>query len=142
MPKDGFVLDTSVTVAWCFPDERGAYTQGILKSLTPHFRAIVPVLWPLEVANVLLVGERRKRSTQADTATWLSFLSALPIVVDDETNARAWSDALNLARVQNLSVYDAAYLELAMRRGIPLATVDEKLKAAAKNVGVAIYTAP
>jgi hypothetical protein len=69
MSIDGFVLDTSVTVAWCFPDEHSPSTLAILRSLAPDFQAVVPVLWPLEVANVLLVGERRRRSTPADSAT-------------------------------------------------------------------------
>jgi predicted nucleic acid-binding protein len=139
---DGFVLDASVAVAWCFPDEHSARALAVLKSLTPDFRALVPSLWPLEVANVLLVGERRKRSSQADTTTWLSFLAALPITVDDETHARAWSETLSIARAASISVYDAAYLDLAMRRGLPLATLDEKLKSAASAIGIALYAVP
>lgn len=142
MSRDGFVLDTSVTVSWCFPDEHTPFTQAILESLTPDFQAVVPVLWPLEVGNLLLVGERRKRSTRADTATWLSFLRALPITIDDETNAQAWNDTLSLARAEKLSLYDAAYLELAMRRGLRLATLDDQLKAAASAVGVGLYAVP
>ena len=110
----------------------------MLDALAPR-RGIVPYLWHLEVANTLLVGECRRRSTQADTATWLGFLSALPIEVDDETRAHAFGATLSLARSHALSAYDAAYLELAMRRGLPLATLDEKLKAAAKAVGVALH---
>jgi predicted nucleic acid-binding protein len=103
-------------------------------------QAFVPELWPLEVANALLVGERRKRSTQADTMTWLGFLASLPIAVDEETRAYAFGSTLSLARDHSLSAYDAAYLELAMRRGLPLATLDDKLKAAARAVGVPLYT--
>ncbi len=99
----------------------------------------MPGLWHLEVANTLLVGERRKRSTQANTVTWLGFLTSLPITVDEETKANAFGDTLSLARDHSLSVYDATYLELAMRRGLPLATLDEKLKAAAQAVGVTPY---
>jgi predicted nucleic acid-binding protein len=102
---------------------------------------VVPALWPLEVANTLVVGERRKRSTPAQAATWLSLLEAFPITVDAETAAHAWVETLALARAQDLSAYDAAYLELAMRRGLPLATLDEKLKKAATAVGVGLYTA-
>jgi predicted nucleic acid-binding protein len=100
---------------------------------------LVPRLWQLEVANVLLVGERRKRCTQADTSNWLSYLSALPIVVDSETESRAWSDTISLARQNSLSECDAAYLELALRRSLPLATLDSQLESAARAVGVAIY---
>lgn len=90
------VVDSSVTIAWCFSDERDDYSQAVLEALA-HGRAVTPNLWRLEVANTLLVGERRGRSTQADTAAWLGFLSALPIDVDDETNTRVFGDILGLA---------------------------------------------
>lgn len=137
-PKEGLVIDSSVAIAWCFPDEQDAYSQSVLEALASE-RAIVPDLWHLEVANTLLVGERRKRSTQANTVTWLGLLASLPIAVDEETKAHAFADTLSLAREHNLSVYDAAYLELAMRRGLPLATLDDKLKVAAQAVGVVLY---
>lgn len=137
-PKEGLVIDSSVAISWCFPDEQDAYSQSVLDALASE-RAIVPDLWHLEVANTLVVGERRKRSTQANTVTWLGFLSSLPIAVDEETKFHAFGDTLSLAREHNLSVYDASYLELAMRRGLPLATLDEKLKTAAIAVGVSLY---
>jgi len=137
-PKEGLVIDISVAIAWCFPDEQDDYSQSVLDALSSE-RAIVPDLWHLEVANTLLVGERRKRSTQANTVTWLGFLAALPIAIDEETKAHAFGDTLSLAREHNLSAYDAAYLELAMRRGLPLATLDAKLKTAAQAVGVPLY---
>jgi predicted nucleic acid-binding protein len=139
--KEGFVLDNSVTMAWCFPDEQDPYAQDVLKAL-PQGAAAVPSLWPLEVANILLVGERRGRINQADTVTFIGLLDGLPIRIDDETSEHAMKASLNLARAQSLSVYDAAYLELAMRRGLPVATLDAKLKAAAAVVGVATYTVP
>jgi predicted nucleic acid-binding protein len=132
-----FVVDSSVALAWCFPDEHAPYPQAVLDSLAAA-SAYVPALWHLEVANALLVGERRGRCTLADTATWLGFLASLPIMVDGETVARAWDDTLPLARTHNRSAYDGAYLELARRRGLPLATLDGPLKAAANAVGVAI----
>lgn len=132
------ILDASMTMAWCFDDEAGPLAEPLL-DLMPTARAYVPSLWHLEVANVLLVGERKKRITPADTAKFLSLLRALPISIDSETSAKAWSDTLNLARAHQLSAYDAAYLELAMRRGLTLATLDDKLKAAADAVGVTIY---
>lgn len=137
---DEFVLDNSVVMVWGFEDEADPYAETLLDSM-PTARAHVPNLWPLEVANVLLVGERRRRITAADTARFLSLLDSFPIAVDDETTARAWVETLALARAQNLSAYDAAYLELAMRRGLPLATLDDKLKAAATAVGVALHPA-
>ena len=109
-----FVLDCSLTMAWYFRDESNAYAKAVRKGLTAS-TAVVPGLWPLEVANVLVLAERRQRSTAADAAKWLSFLRLLPIRIDAETAARAWSDTLPLARSHGLSVYDAAYLELAVR---------------------------
>ena len=139
--KEDFVLDNSVTMSWCFPDEQDPYARDVLKAL-PNGAAAVPSLWPLEVANILLVGERRGRINQADTATFIGLLEGLPIRIDDETSDHAMRASLHLARAQNLSVYDASYLELAMRRGLPLATLDARLKAAATAVGVAVYSAP
>ena len=136
--KDGFVLDCSVTMAWCFNDEATPYTDGVRDRLAT-MRAIVPTLWPLEVGNATIVGERRKRLDEARTLRFLVLLRGLPIVVDDETAARAWSETMHLARAHNLSAYDAAYLELAIRRGLPLACLDSKLKTAAAAAGVALY---
>lgn len=133
-----FVLDGSVTMAWFFRDATHAYAETVEDSLAIT-EAVVPSLWPLEVANTLVVGERRKRSTEAQAATWLSYLRSLPIIIDDETTIRAWDDTLSLARAHQLSAYDASYLELSLRRGLPLATLDDKLKNAAKAVGVAEY---
>src|SRR5438270_6411597 len=116
----GFVLDCSVTMAWYFKDEANAYANSVRRSLNGG-RALVPALWPLEVANILVLGERRRRSTVADTSKWLGYLQLLPIRIDDETPARAWSEILQVARSYRLSAYDAAYLELALRLGLPLA---------------------
>lgn len=137
-PKEGFVLDSSIALSWCFADEKDDYSQSVLDALAAE-PAYVPYLWHLEVANTLVVGERRKRSTQAETVAWLNFLTELPINVDEETKAHAFTDTTHLARTHNLSVYDAAYLELAMRRGLPLATLDEKLKVAAKATGLPMF---
>jgi predicted nucleic acid-binding protein len=139
-PIPTFVLDNSIVMAWSFADETSAYADAVLDTLITT-ETIVPALWPLEVANALLVRERRKRSTEAETIRWIGILNKLPIVIDDETNARAWSDTLALARGHKLSAYDAAYLELAIRRRLPLATLDEPLKAAAKAVGATLYKA-
>lgn len=136
---ESFVLDNSVTMSWCFPDEHSPYTHDVLKALTGA-GAAVPALWPLEAANILLVGERRGRISQADSAVFVGLLEGLPIRIDGETSDHAMKASLGLARAQNLSVYDAAYLELAIRRGLPLATLDAKLKAAAAAVGVRIYS--
>jgi predicted nucleic acid-binding protein len=133
-----FVLDCSVTMAWYFKDEANAYASTVRKSLS-QANAVVPALWPLEVANILALGERAKRSTEAAATKWLRFLQMLPIRVDDETAARAWSDILRVARTYGLSAYDAAYLELAIRLGLSLASLDDTLKATAASAGVAEF---
>jgi predicted nucleic acid-binding protein len=137
-PKERLVLDCSVALCWYFRDEADPYADGVATKLTST-EAVVPSLWPLEVANAVLMGERRKRSTQAEAQRWIAVLEALPITLDGETAARAWDDTLKLARAQDLSAYDAAYLELALRRGLPLATLDAELKDAARAVGVPLF---
>ena len=130
-----FVLDCSVVMAWCFDDESDGYADKVLNLVTKN-EALVPSLWPLEVANVLLVGERKKRLTKADSARFIELLSAQPISVDPETPEKAFGDTLALARDCGLSAYDASYLELAMRHGIPLATGDQSLRKAAEKSGI------
>ena len=138
---NAFVLDGSVTLVWGFADEDDDYAAAILDKM-PDLQAHVPGLWPLEVANALLVGERRGRTTSAKAAHFLALLGTFPIAVDDETVARTWVETIHLARAHNLSAYDAAYLELAMRLGLPLATLDAKLKSAANAVGVLLFVVP
>jgi predicted nucleic acid-binding protein len=133
-----FVLDCSVTMAWYFKDEANAYAKAVRKSLS-GLNAVVPSLWPLEVANILVLGERRQRSTEAEASKWLRYLQLLPIRVNDETGARAWSDILHIARSYDLSAYDASYVELAIRLGLPLASLDDKLRATAASAGVAEF---
>lgn len=135
-----FVLDGSVALVWGFEDEDDAYATAILERMA-DLQAHVPSLWSLEVANALLVGERRGRTTAANTARFLAILGSFPIIVDEETVARAWTETMHLARAHNLSAYDATYLELAIRLGLPLASLDGKLKAAASAVGVPLYSA-
>jgi predicted nucleic acid-binding protein len=133
-----FVLDGSVALVWAFEDETDAYAEAVADSLV-KVKALVPALWPLEIANALLVGERRKRITEAQVGQFLTLLHALPLAVDEETAARAWQETLHFARTHALSVYDATYLELAVRRRLPLATLDDALKTAAGAVGVAEF---
>jgi predicted nucleic acid-binding protein len=133
-----FVLDGSIALAWYFKDEADPYADAVAARFTIA-RAAVPSIWHLEVANAVLMGERRRRSTEAQAAKWLSYLGSLPIAVDDQTNDRAWGEILSLARAHHLSAYDAAYLELALRRGLPLATLDNRLKAAASALGVLAF---
>lgn len=130
-----FVLDASIAVAWCFEDEADAKSERVLDLLSAGGEAIVPSIWPLEVANALLVAERRARIAMAQVTALLQRVAGLPISVDPGDTRRAFEQILPLARQQNLTQYDAAYLELAMRRGVALATLDEKLRKAAEGVG-------
>lgn len=132
------VIDASLTLAWCFSDEDDAYAESVLEAL-PACRVAVPDLWPLEVANALLVGERRKRLSSAETSRVLLLLAALPILVEPGSAHAAFDHVMPLARQHGLTVYDAAYLELAMRRGLPLGSLDDQLRKAARAVGVALF---
>ena len=136
---NAFVLDGSVTIVWGFDDEDDAYAMAILDRM-PDLTAHVPSMWSLEIANATLVGERRGRTTPAKAALFLSLLGTFPISVDDETVTRAWSETMELARAHHLSAYDASYLELAIRLGLPLACLDGRLRAAAHATGVAEFT--
>ena len=133
-----FVLDASITMTWCFVDEASAYADTVLTRLG-HASALTPGIWPLEVCNALAVAERRGRIDQAGVSRFLTALSALPILVQPERPERAFNNILALARQYALSSYDASYLDLAMRYGLPLATADTRLKEAAQAAGVAIY---
>ena len=132
-----FVLDCSVTVAWLFDDEATPETDALLDRLKDE-SAVVPALWHLEVGNVLAQAERRKRISAAQIAAHLDLLTHLPIVTDTETERRAFREILGLTRTHGLTTYDAAYLELAMRRGAKLATRDKALVRAARRVDVAM----
>lgn len=131
----GFVLDCSITMVWCFSDEKSRRAIQILDRL-PEQVAHVPSLWELEVANTLLVAERKQRLTQADSLYFLELLFALPIERDQLPASFTFQNILPLAREHTLSSYDAAYLELAMRKNLPLATDDVSLKKAAARCGV------
>ncbi len=135
-----FVLDCSIAAAWLFADEARPETDNLLDILAEH-GALVPNLWQLEVANVLIQAERRGRITAAQISTRLELLANLPIITDTETSPRAFREILTLARSQTLTTYDASYLELAIRRGIPLATQDKALVRAANAAQVATLPA-
>lgn len=136
-----FVLDCSVTMAWCFEDETDPYADAILEGLAQS-SALVPSLWALEVTNVLLVGERRGRISQPGSVRFLELLSALPIELMDVTLPQASTELMTLGRSHALSAYDAAYLSLALRSDIPLATRDGALRTAASAIGVSLLEAP
>jgi predicted nucleic acid-binding protein len=139
----GFVLDASVTLAWALAGEVRAEDAHALVHRVADEAAIVPALWRLEVGNGLLMAERRGRIRPEHVdAVWRQ-LGELPIEIDAETNARAWNGTAALARRHGLTLYDAAYLELAARRSLPLATFDGPLAraAAAQKVALAMGAA-
>lgn len=133
--RPGFVVDNSVVMGWCFEDENDDHSLSVLEALNGDVAA-VPAIWPLEVGNVLVVAEQKKRITRTDAARFLSLLQDLPIVVDQESPERMFQEILALARTQKLSTYDASYLDLAMRLGLPLASRDAPLMRAAARCGV------
>ena len=129
------VLDVSLSCAWCFADEASPAAWAVLQHLQ-QAAAHVPALWLWETGNVLVQAERRGRITSAAIHTFLGLLETLPIRIDQPSTASAWHDTLALARSHRLTTYDAAYLELALRRGLPLASRDQALQAAARLEGV------
>lgn len=135
------VLDASVALSWCFEDEGGAMEMAVLQRLRED-EAVVPALWTLEVANGLVTAERRGRLDAAGVVRSAHLLLALPIVVEPVERSGAASSVVPLARRHRLSAYDAAYLELALRRGIPLATSDAALRRAAREEGVEVLGEP
>ena len=134
------MIDASVALAWCFGDERTEATVSLLERLQTD-AAAVPNLWHLEVANGLALAERRGRITPAESAELIALLEMIEIVVDGETPVRAFTRVLDLAREERLTAYDAAYLELAMRLGLPLASKDADLCDAAERLGVSVLRA-
>jgi predicted nucleic acid-binding protein len=131
-----FVLDASVTLAWIFADESTALTNDLRQQLGSGSKAFVPPLWRWEIGNVLMAAERKNRITAAFASQHLSFLGMLPILIDAPCIEEAWSVSLLLARKHALTVYDAAYLGLSVRRGLPLASLDNPLREAAMKEGV------
>ncbi|MHB0867813.1 MAG: type II toxin-antitoxin system VapC family toxin [Thermoleophilia bacterium] len=132
-----FVLDCSVALAWILPDEGEHQVAALLEKVGTE-GAIVPEVWPLEVANALLVAQHRRRLKEKDVERALADLAALPIRVDQETHQHALRAILSLAREYKLSAYDAAYLELARRARMPLATLDKNLRSACRAAGIEV----
>jgi len=131
-----FVLDASIMACWAFQDEDHPDASLAFLQMSAE-EAVVPCLWWFEVRNILVVNERRRRIAESDTARFLLNLSRLRIRLDRVPDEGA---VLRLARTHRLSVYDAAYLELAQREGVPLATLDVDLRKAAANEGVALLS--
>jgi predicted nucleic acid-binding protein len=131
-----FVLDASITACWAFDDEDHPDASLAFERMRAE-DGVVPCLWWFEVRNILIVNERRRRITESDTASFLRNLSLLRIRVDRSPDENA---VLRVARAHRLSVYDAVYLELAQREGLPLATLDADLRRAAAGEGVALVS--
>ena len=119
-----FVLDASATLPWCFEDEATTATEALLAQLKTGDTALVPAHWPFEIANGLLTAVRRGRISGEKRGRFLTDLRSLPIQIDPESTAEAFDSALALAERYGLTVYDAAYLELAKRRGLPLGSLE------------------
>ncbi len=128
------VVDASIALAWAFPDETDPYAQTVLRSLSSR-AIVVPSHWILEVVNAILSAERKGRISRSDSTRVLTFMNNLPITVDDRTTDTASTASLSLARDYKLTLYDAAYLELALREGIPLASLDKDLVVACTATG-------
>lgn len=138
--KDGFVVDNSVVMSWFLRDDAGPFADAVLGKLE-GCAALVPSVWPLEVANTLLTAERRNLITESDAVRFISLLTKLPISIENATHRNQMTELYSLGRKHGLSSYDASYLSLAMRTGLPLATLDEKLKKSARRAGVALVRA-
>jgi predicted nucleic acid-binding protein len=132
------VLDASVSLAWCFEDESASLSERLLDALETGTEMLTPSIWPLEVANALLMAERRKRITNAQATAFLQRISKLPILVLPTPPERAFDHILPVARQHQITEYDAAYVELALREALPLATLDAKLRRAARSAGIAL----
>ena len=131
------MLDASVALSRFMPGEQNPHTHALL-TRTRNAGALVPAFWRLEVANIVLMAERKGRITHALRSRALTALARLPIRIDTETAAQAWTQTLDLAQVQNLTLYAAAYLELSLLSGGPLATLDQALRQAAISCGVTV----
>lgn len=131
----GFVLDASVTLAWCFQDEATPATAKLLDILENE-TAFVPGIWPLEVGNILIGATQYKRISHAEVSLFLSLLNSVNIQIDSETASRGFQEIFFLAHNEKLTTYDSAYLELAMRLDLPLATKDKQLIKIAHRLGV------
>jgi len=133
-----FVLDCSATMPCIFKDEATKATDRLMDDLIAGAEAWVPALWHLELGNVLLNAQKRGRIDRVGIESALNKLRTFRITIDDETMTQAWNKTFDLAFQYQLSTYDAAYLELALRRNLPLATLDEALVAAARAAGVSL----
>ena len=136
---NAFVLDASMTAAWCFEDQSTPYTEAVLQAVINGAEVIVPAIWRVEVANVLVVAERRKKISTETSMRFILALKKFAIIVDLDGLDEVFGKVIDHARRYQRSAYDASYLELAHRRGLPLATKDGPLKAAADALRIPLF---
>jgi predicted nucleic acid-binding protein len=134
-----FVVDASVTIGWIHPAQATPQTAAMLDAISEGARLEVPALWPLEVANALLVLVRRRKLTEHERHMGLEWLGGLPVRIDHEMASLAFSRLSELAGTHRLSVYDATYLDVAHRRKLPLGCRDGPLRTAAKRAGITLW---
>jgi predicted nucleic acid-binding protein len=132
-----FIVDASVSLTWCFADEWTNEAEALLDRAKAE-AVLVPSIWPMEMANMLVMALRRNRIEQRDLEMAIMLLERLEIEVDPEAATRAFAEIVALARQFRLTSYDAAYLDLALREGLPLATRDTHLASAARRAGVEV----
>jgi predicted nucleic acid-binding protein len=132
-----FVVDCSVAMAWLFHDEATPKTAALLNRMAAE-TAVVPALWFMEVTNVLALAERKGRITTSRSDAFIADLGKLAIERDDDAPDRAFTHLLSLCRTHQLTSYDAVYLDLAVRRNLPLATLDDPLRKAARKLGLSL----
>jgi predicted nucleic acid-binding protein len=130
------IVDASLACAWCFPDEQTEYTQAVLRAVSGSIDALAPRLWAYEVRNGVLMGVRRRRIPRAHAERFLASLSGLRVGL---TDPHSYDAIFAVAERQGLTVYDAAYLDLALREGLPLASLDAGLRRAAAKSGVLLF---
>ena len=134
-----FIADASVAIGWVHPGQATAQTDAMLDAIAEGATLEVPALWPLEVANALMVLVRRRKLTEAERETGLGWLRGLPLRIDHDMPTLALSRLSELASAHGLSVYDAAYLELAQRRKLALGCKDGPLRKAARRSGISLW---
>lgn len=130
------VLDCSVAMSWCLPDEQNTYLDTLTELQLGKSQAIVPDIWWMEIINVLWVAERRGRTSQDDTHNALTFLRSIPLLILPTTTYEISDRTLDLSRQYNLAAYDAAYLELALREQVLIATIDSRLSDVARSLDI------
>lgn len=133
------ILDASVALAWCIEDEKNPYSSAVLNRVIKGGEVLVPALWRYEVVNIFLKSERRKRITREDIDTFIEDLSEVEYEVEITTYLRAFTTILELGYKERLRFHDAAYVELALLKGLPIATLDKGMISAARSLGIPLF---